>query len=373
MSAVDHPETGRARQVAFLLLIFLLSLPAGYVVLTVVDLAINALWFNLAVTATGPALWALVLGLPVIAGVLVALIRSHGDDGHNPMLGIELVPVTGRMYPSIIGAIVVSLVCGIVIGPEAAMVCTGAVIGTVIGRRAKLDGKKATAIGAGGAILALFVDPLIDGDFSLAPTYVFEWKHLVGGVVIGVVTSLVIMLGRHLALGIMRIRGGDKPKVIQLAIAGLLVGAVALVYQVGTSHSVNLVLTSGESNVKEMLELGTTGAIAITVFAKWLAYSITMGGGFRGGPFFPAIYIGCGVGAIATLLVPSYALGAVVAGFAASVVYLAHPKWGITLAVAVVLGMIGGGPELIPLAIAAAAAAKLWPAVTMATKPATSG
>ncbi len=362
-------ETGRGRSIAICVLIFVISLPAGYVVLQIVNEAINWLWFEVPDGLAAPALCVLVLAVPAVAGVAVALMRSHGNDGHNPMFGIALNPISGRDYPSIIGAIAATLIGGLVLGPEVAMVSTGAVIGTAIAKRTGIPVKNGTGVGAGAAILALFVGPLLDGSFSVSRSYTYKPWDLVGAIIVGAVTAGVILAGRYLSIGILKLHGGDRPKVLVMAIAGLVVGVVALAYHFGTGHDVSLVLTSGESNVKQMLTLGSTGAIAITLVAKWIGYSVSMGGGFRGGPFFPAIYIGAGLGAIAAIINPNFAQGTVAAGITASVVYLAHPKWGVTLLLAIVLGMLIGGPELIPLAVVAAAVAKIIPEIKVSTKP----
>ena len=362
-------DKGRGRAIGFGVLIAVLSLPLGYVVLTVLEAAIHFLWVTTPANIPTAGLVVLVLAVPTLAGVAVAWLRS-GADGHNPMFGIALQPVTGKQYPWVIGAIGATLIGGLVLGPEVAMVSTGAFIGTEIARRSgALTTKAGATVGAAFGILALFVGPSLGGTFSVAPDYKFDWADLVGAVGVAALTAGVIALGRFLSIGILRLHGGDRPRTIVLAAAGLLVGVVALAYTLGTGNEVSLILTSGEHEVKPLLALGSAGAIGLAAAAKWLAYSLSMGGGFRGGPFFPAIFIGAGLGTIATDLAPDYATAAVVAGMTASVVYLAHPKWAITLALAIALGLLAGGPELIPLAVAAAAVGKVLPGVRDTTAP----
>lgn len=358
----------RGRTIAAGLLIAILAFPAGYIILTVMEQAIHWLWFGAAENLGTPALWVFTLALPTIAGLLVAWMRSAGSNGHNPLGGISFSPVHGHEYPTVIGGIFISLVGGLILGPEAAIVCTGAVIGTVIGSRTGLPIKLSVGIGSSAAILALFVNPIRHGTFSVSTTYEFRWNDLVGALVVGLLTAVVLMIGRILALQILKISGGDKPNLLLISSSGLAVGLLAMIYFTVTGHDISLVMTSGENTVKNLLALGSVGAILFTVALKWLGYSLAMGGGFRGGPFFPAIFIGGGIGGAIGLIAPDLAQGAVVGGFTAAVVYLAHPKWGAVLVIAIALGLIGGGPALIPISIVAGIVAKLIPAVKLQEK-----
>lgn len=359
----------RGKTIAIALLIAVISLPLGYVILQTLQTLIELLWVELPKSAPDPVIWAITLIIPTVAGALVAIIRQRGNDGHNPMMGIAINPVTARDYPSVIGAIVLTLLGGLVLGPEVAMVSTGAFVGTVIGAKTGMKQKVAITVGAGFAILALFVNPILNGSFSSPGTYEFDVRDLVGAVGVAAMTALVLVAGRFLSIGILRLHGGDRPKISVMSISGFVVGAIALGYYLGTGNGIALVLTSGENETKTLLALGSAGAIAITIAAKWVVYSISMGAGFRGGPFFPAIYIAAGIGAIATLQTPDYAQGALAAGLTAAFIYLSHPKLIATIVMGGVLGLIVGGPQIVPLAITAALVAKLLPSVKDQTKP----
>ncbi len=76
-----------------------------------------------------------IVALPVVAGVLVWGIRSRWQDGHNPLAGLALGPVAPKDYPSLVGAVIVSLLGGLVLGPEVALLFTGSVIGTALAPR----------------------------------------------------------------------------------------------------------------------------------------------------------------------------------------------------------------------------------------------
>ena len=55
------------------------------------------------------------------------------------------------------------------------------------------------------------------------------------------------------------------------------------------------------------------GTLLLVGIAKSVAYSVSLGGGFRGGMIFPAVYLGVIVGTIASLVLPSAALSPMVA------------------------------------------------------------
>lgn len=343
------------------LIVGAVAVVAGFVVLQIIESSLDWLWFSIAPDLSTPLMWIFVLGLPVIAGILVALIRKAGNDGHNPLMGIAVSPVEPVDYPSIIGGIAITLIGGLVLGPEAAMVCTGAVVGAFLGSRMGLSVKVRTSVGIAGAVLALFIKPILHGNFDVSSNYQFRFNDLIGAALIGVLTGVVIWGSRWLAIRILKHHMFANPNVAAMAILGLIVGLLAMIYHSTTGHSVALVMTSGENNVKNLLAIGSVGGILVTMAFKWVAYALSMGGGFRGGPFFPAIFLGAGTGGIITLVAPDIAHAGAAAGITAAFVYLAHPKWSFVIVFSIIMGLIAGGVTTIPIAIVAGIFARLIP------------
>ncbi|MFZ1362020.1 MAG: chloride channel protein [Candidatus Nanopelagicales bacterium] len=347
----------------------IVALIAGFVVLQIIESVLDWLWFSIAPGLSTPLMWIFVLALPVIAGTLVAMIRKAGNDGHNPLTGIAMSPVEPADYPSIIGGIAITLIGGLVLGPEAAMVCTGAAVGAFLGSRIGLDVKTRTIAGIAGSVIALFIKPILHGNFDVASDYQFRFIDLIGAAFVGVLTGLLIWCVRWLAIRIGEHPLFVNPNVLATAVVGLLVGLLAMIYHSTTGHSVALVMTSGESNVKHLLAIGSVGGILLTMAFKWVGYALSMGGGFRGGPYFPAIFLGAGVGGIVTLIAPDIAHAGAAAGITAAVVYLAHPKWTIVVAFSIIMGLIAGGFATIPIAIVAGFFAKFVPEQKPNTHP----
>ena len=81
---------------------------------------------------------------------------------------------------------------------------------------------------------------------------------------------------------------------------------------------VDLVLFSGQTALPTIIAEGSAGVLALLVVAKGLAYALSLGAGFRGGPVFPAIAIGVAAALVGADLLPGFeTTPAVAAGIAA--------------------------------------------------------
>lgn len=357
----------RGKLIATAVVIIVVALLLGLVVLSLVEEAIHYIWVEAAAEWSGPTLWVLVIGITAIAGGLVAVLRAKGEDGHNPMGGLAMAPVTLRQYPWLLGTILVTLLGGLVLGPEVALVVTGSMVGTEIGRRAGIPGAKALPIGVLGAILALLVRPLLSDTNIIVPNYTFAPIDILGAAGVAAATAGALFLGRLLAITVIKIRGGDVPRVLPMMAIGGLIGAVAAGYREFTGNPLSFILTSGEGMIQPMLSLGTVSAIALATAIKWLLYSLSMGGGFRGGPYFPALFVGGGIGGAASLAIPDLSAGAAAAGIAAAFAYLFHGSWKAIIALGVLVGLFFGGWQAIVICVVAAVVAKTLPAVKTTT------
>ena len=73
-----------------------------------------------------------------------------------------------------------------------------------------------------------------------------------------------------------------------MVVAGLLVGLLALGFREATDRPVDLVLFSGQNALPAIAGESTGWVLLLVVVAKGLAYSLSLGAGFRGGPVFPS-------------------------------------------------------------------------------------
>jgi hypothetical protein len=336
----------------------------GMVVFVGLRVGIELLWAEIPGTLPQWARVTYVLAVPTLAGAAVAWLRQHEANGHSPLAGFAIEPVPGKVFQWLLGAVAVTLLGGIVLGPEMALVITGCAVATgVVHRGYDIPLTKALKIGVGAAILVLFVEPVLHGSFDVSPNYSFDALHVVGGAITAMIAAAVLALGRVAAMRLIRVRHHDRPDVLPMAIVGLAVGLLAVGYHLSTGQDEILVLTSGEGQIRELAALSTVGLIAFTTAIKWLSYSLSLGGGFRGGPYFPAIFVGAGVGLVANSLAPTWFGAAAAVGIVAAVVYLAHPKIPATIVLGLVIGLLVGGPQIIVSTVVGALVARLVPLV----------
>jgi H+/Cl- antiporter ClcA len=363
----------------------------------------KALGFN------GTPLW-WPLPLLALAGVLVGLtIRwLPGRGGHSPADGFKAGGVPSPVeLPGIALAALATLSLGAVLGPEAPLIALGAGLAAWVVGLARRDAPpQATAVvaaaGSFAAISTLLGSPLLGafllmeasglggptlglvlvpglmaagigslifigldnwtglGTFSLAlpdlppfphPTI----AHFVWAIVIGLVAAAVGTTIHRLALAL-------RPHVEQrlllvTPLAGLVVAALAISYATVSGHSFSDVLFSGQDEMGPLISNSasySTGALVLLVACKGLAYSASLAS-FRGGPVFPAMFLGA-AGGIALSHLPGLPLVAGVAmgigGMA--VVMLRLPLTSVLLAT-LLLG--SDGLAVMPLVIVAVAVA----------------
>ena len=124
---------------------------------------------------------------------------------------------------------------------------------------------------------------------------------------------------------------------------GALIGVSAMVYQLGSGHSFTQVLFSGQSALPELVEHAadySVGVLVLLMACKMLAYGISLSA-FRGGPVFPAMFIGAALG-IAMSGLPGMSLApAVAAGIGAMCAAMLRLPLTSTLLATLLLGSDG--------------------------------
>jgi hypothetical protein len=160
-------------------------------------------------------------------------------------------------------------------------------------------------------------------------------------------------------------------------VAGLAVGGLAIAFAEITDESSSLVLFSGQEALGPFLHDASTYSAATLLWllvGKALAYATSLGS-FRGGPIFPALFVGA-VGGVAASHLPGLdpVAGAAMGMGAMTVVMLGFPLTAVLIAT-VLLGT--DGFDVIPLviistAVAFVAAERLRPAPDAADAQATS-
>ncbi len=356
-----------------------------------------------------PWWWPLpVLGL---AGVVIAfaVVRLPGHGGHDPSKGLAGgPPITAVQVPSVVLAAVATIGLGLVLGPEGPLIGLGTGVALFLadrGRRPVPDQAKMViaaagsfaalatifgspvvgaviiieAAGLGGATLPVVLLPglvaagigslvfvgigsvtgLSSSAYALAPldlpTYSsprltdFLWTIPLA-LAAAVVVFVVMELGRRT-----RDVVAARPFLFHPA-AALTVGLVAIGFAEVSGQSSNAVLFSGQDEMTQTVQQAATvslATLALLLLTKALAWGISLGSA-RGGPTFPAVFLGLVGGLLASHLpglTETPAVGVLVG--AAVVAVLRLPLSAIILA----LLITQAGPGVAPLIIVAVAVA----------------
>jgi len=311
--------------------------------------------------ATAPDWWP--IPMLAVGGLLTAaaIQRLPGTGGHHPAEGFKaggaLPPVE---LPGVMLAAFATLSFGAVLGPEAPLIAIGSGLGVLAVRLAARDAPPmaATVIAAAGsfaAISTLLGSPLLGafllleasglggpmlgvvlvpgllaagvgtlifvgldsitglGTFSLAipnvppfdrPTIaMFGWAIVIG------------LVAPPLGVGIRRFAQFLRPVVerrmlLLLPLVGIGVGALAAFFAAVTDHPASDVLFSGQDQLPSLIAQASewsVGALLLLVACKGLAYGLSLSA-FRGGPVFPAMFIGA-AGGMALSHLPGLPLG----------------------------------------------------------------
>src|SRR6185437_9988449 len=343
----------------------------------------------------------------LLAGVLVALTIRYlpGKGGHSPADGFKAGegPPSPIELPGIVLAAFATLCLGVVLGPEAPLIALGAGLGVVAVRLVKRDAPARTqtvvaaagsfaaistllgspltgafllmeASGLGGAMLELVLVPglLAAGVGSLVFIGLDAWTGL--GTFSLAIPGLphagsptVAEFGWALAIGVLAVPLGlairwlglflrphvERRIVLLTPVVGLAVAGLAIAFAAATGKPSSEVLFSGQSALGPLIAHSasyTVAALLLLLACKSLAYGMSLSS-FRGGPTFPALFIGA-AGGIALSHLPGLPLidGVAMGIGAMSVVMLRLPLTSVLLAS---LLLASDGLAVMPLVIVA--------------------
>ena len=299
---------------------------------------------------SGTPLW-WPLPMLAVAGVLVGMAIRHlpGGCGHEPADGLSVggAPTVAAL-PGIAFAALATLSFGVVLGPEAPLIALGGglAVGAVRLVQRDLPAQAVAVVGAAGsfaAVSALLGSPLLGafllmeasglggamlgavlvpgllaagigalifvglGDWTGLGTFSLELHHVPKAaqptvpefgwaLVIGLLAAVAAWGVRRLAL---LLKGRvARHRVPASVVAGLVVGALAVVFAAVTDQPSSEVLYSGQTAMGALFGKSddySAGVLVLLVACKGLAYSVSLSA-FRGGPIFPALFLGAAGG-----------------------------------------------------------------------------
>ena len=192
---------------------------------------------------------------------------------------------------------------------------------------------------------AYAIPPLSLAPFGHPDIAEFGWTIALA-VVIALVASVIIHSGLITYRFVSR-----RSLIVLLPIVGLIVAGLAIAFSQATGKNVNEVLFSGQDALPGLVSQAGTwsvSALALLIVFKGIGYALSLGS-FRGGPTFPALFLGTAAGIMASHL-PGFPLQpAVAVGMGAAVV--AVLKLPLSSVVVATLLTTKAGPGLEPLII----------------------
>jgi len=372
-----------------------------------------------------PAWWPL---LPLtLAGLLVAATIRYlpGRGGHSPADGLKAGagPADAVALPGIFLAALAGLALGAVIGPEAPLIALGGGLAAAAVRVLKRDTPAQSlgvvaAAGSFAAISTLLGSPLVAaflmmevsgiggammgvvlvpgllaagigylifigldsltglGTFSLALPDIAalgrpEGSEFGWALLIGVAAAVICWIVRWLAL---TLRPHVERRLLLLVPAlGLLIAGLAIAYDEATGKGSADVLFSGQAALPSLVSNSaqySVGALLLLLLCKGLAYALSLSG-FRGGPIFPAMFIGAAGGMVLSHLAGLSLVAGVGMGIGATTCgMLGLPLTSVLLTA---VFMVSAGVNLIPLVIVAVVVAYVVRARLIPLLPAPAG
>jgi H+/Cl- antiporter ClcA len=327
----------------------------------------------------------------VLAGLPVAfaIVKLPGSGGHVPAHGLQVGTAAANIVPGVALAALATLGLGLVLGPEAPLIAIGGGLAVFAVQLAKRDappqllmvlaaaGSFAAisvifgspivaavlvieASGLGGATLPLILIPglvaagigslvfigmanwtaLSTSAYSLQPLALphfghVTWEEIAWTIALGLAGAAITFVVRQLGL-----RGAKvvatKPFVL-IPAAGLVVALLAILFAEATTHGTNQLLFSGQDQLPGLVanaDSWSLGALAMVIACKGLAWAVCLGS-FRGGPTFPAIFLGAAGGIAASHLPGLSITPAVAVGMGVMVVaFLKLPLSAVVIATA---------------------------------------
>jgi H+/Cl- antiporter ClcA len=295
-----------------------------------------------------------------LAGLLTALAitRFPGRGGHVPANGLSTggPPTRPIDLPGVVLAAFATLGLGLVLGPEAPLIAIGMGLGMLAIQLVKRDAPDQTlslmaatggfaaisslfgspvvgaiimieAMGVGGATLTVVLIPgllaagvggivftglgtwsgLSTSAYALSPIALTsfskpQWGDIGWTILLALAAAVVTFAIVELARWTKRLVE-TRPLLLTTA-AALVVGGLAIAFNEATGQPITTVLFSGQNEFGDLATNESTLALStltLLLVFKGLAWAISLGN-FRGGPAFPALFLGASAGVLAAHL-----------------------------------------------------------------------
>ena len=323
----------------------------------------------------------------VLIGLAITFFGQHAGLGVAQAQYAKTGRITPRYVPSILLEAFIALWSGAAVGPEGPLVFLSGGVGSFIADRLKLEKDDVPLLvysAIAGAFGGFFGSPVVGAVGALEYMFIREldfYRHLIPGLIAAAFGYGVYFALLHTSfLGIFAFPSYASPRVVDLGFA-LLVGVIGILFKVifGIVHLVfaplksrplvcaivggvvigligsflPLTLYSGQNQLQQLIHNSaantaaySVGFLLLLVVVKALLTSTSFATGFDGGPVFPLLFMGGTLGLAISQVLTFIPQGVAVTAGMAGVACAGFP---IPLTVALLLGLMGGQPDLLPV------------------------
>jgi len=333
-------------------------------------------------------IWPLVLltGAGVLIGLLIKFFGQKGGLGVAQRQYAQTGRLNPRNLPSILLQAFIALWSGAAVGPEGPLVFLTGGVGSFVSDRLRLQKDDVQVLvysAIAGAFGGFFGSPIIGAVGAFEYMFIKEldfYRHLIPGLLAAAVGyGVYFALLQTSYLGIYSFPDYASPRLVDLwwaLLVGVIAGGIGIMFKlifgivqhaftrlnkrpvvraiiggvvIGLIGSfLPLTLYSGQDQLLQILHNPAAfgiGLLLLLMVVKALLTSTSFATGFEGGPIFPLFFIGGTLGLaiskILTFIPEGVAVTAGMAGVACAV-------FPLPLTVVLVLGLMGGQPDLLP-------------------------
>jgi len=361
-------------------------LTAGYI--TIYHLGIN-FFQQVSLSVLNINIWPLILlsGAGVLIGLLIKFFGQRGGLGVSQQEYAKTGRLNPRDLPSILPQAFITLWSGAAVGPEGPLVFLTGGVGTFFSDRLKLQKDDVQVLvysSIAGAFGGFFGQPVIGALGAIEYMFIKELdinRHFIPGLIAGSVGWAVyyLLLGTSF-LGIYDFPSYDSPRLVDLWLAflvGVIAGFIGIMYKLifGILHLafsrlnkrpvsraviggviigligsfLPLTLYSGQEQLLQIIHNPAAfgiGLLLLLFLVKALLTSTSYATGFDGGPIFPLLFIGGTLGLMLSKILTFIPEGV---GVMAGMAGVACAVFPLPLTVVLLLGLMGGQIDLIPI------------------------
>src|SRR6266566_118471 len=323
----------------------------------------------------------------VLIGLAITFFGQHAGLGVAQAQYAKTGRITPRYVPSILLEAFIALWSGAAVGPEGPLVFLSGGVGSFVADRLKLEKDDVPLLvysAIAGAFGGFFGSPIVGAVGALEYMFIREldfYRHLIPGLIAAAFGYGVYFALLHTSfIGIFSFPNYASPHLYDLGSAvlvGVIAGVIGILFKVifGVMHLVfaplnkrpviraivggvvigligsflPLTLYSGQNQLLQIIHnpaAYSVGFLLLLVIVKALLTSTSFATGFDGGPIFPLLFMGGTFGLAISQVLTFIPQGVAVTAGMAGVACAGFP---IPLTVALLLGLMGGQPDLLPV------------------------